>query len=1288
MRMQSRLASLVACLALASAASAFAQGAATTSTISGVVVDAAGGVVPGADVTIKHNATGVTQSAISNEQGAYLFPSLPIGTYTLTVTLQGFKTFVANDIVLTAGSPASVRALLEVGGLEEQVLVSSRSEIVQTQATVVSSTINAQQILKLPNTSRAALDFVTSLPGVTTAAGNRQSQINGLPRGVINITLDGVNVQDNTLRSTDGFFAIVNPRLDAVEEVTVTTATQEASAGQGAVQIKFVTRSGGNDFTGSLYHYFRSDKLNANTWFNNRNGLPKTPLKQNQIGGRAGGPIMIPGLFDGRNKAFFFFNYEEFRQPGAVTRDRNILNPLAQLGVFSYIPTGGSRQTVNLLALATANGQTSTPDPTVAALLRDIRSSTSAGSVQPLDDNLERFSYIQPFESVIRYPTTRVDYNITDKHRFSNAFNYQRFNTNPDTLNNRDPRFPGFPATASQTSERYSVSNSLRSTLTSNAVNDVLVAWSGAPVQFFKELNSNMWGGTSVADQGGYRILFPTTAGMNPTDASNAATPSSRNASTLLLEDTFTWLRGKHSLSMGGSWTQYDLWLKNQQLVPNVSLGATGGGLPNLVTGDPAQAMFGQANFPGASQAQLNQAQALYAIITGRVTQIGAEGRLGEDTGQYQYLGQSTQRARMREAGFFVQDSWRIRPDLTINAGLRYELQFPFTPRNNSYSTATVESFCGRSGTNPDTFCNLFQAGHMPGVPTTFINFGEGTPAYDTDYDNWAPSVGVAWTVKGSSGLGGMLFGRNDGDSVLRAGFTRAFSREGMANFSNQFGANPGITIDATRNQSLGNFGGVPLLFRNGNLAAPPIPLEPNYPLTDVVTADVNLMDPGLQVPYADSWTVGWQRAIGRNMAVEARYVGTRARDLWETINFNEINIFDNGFIQEFRAAQANLRANVANGVANQGFAYRGPGTGTVPLPIMFAYFQGAGDPNNSAAYTSSNFKTNNTYLTPLATFNPDPFTFAENLYSNATQRTNAANSGRIPANFFLSNPDLLAGGDLTTNIGRSNYHALQLEVRRRLAQGLQFNANYAFGHQVVHSWQTHRRDIFMVRDAGNPGDITHVFKVSALYDLPFGQGRRFGGNVSGFVNRLIGDWSLSVVGRVQSGQLVDLGNVRLVGMTEDDVRGFFKIRFEDAAEKIWMLPQDVIDNTIRAFNVSATSATGYGSGGPPTGRYFAPANGPDCIEIDDGADYGDCGVRSLVVSGPMFKNFDVSIAKRVPVVGRTNLEFRFEMLNAFNNANFAPVGGIGSVLNDYEVDGLIGNNLSRVIQIVTRFNW
>jgi hypothetical protein len=1276
---------LVVCAALATPVPAAAQGGAS-STLSGVVVDTAGGVVPGADVQIKHNATGVTETAVTNAQGAFSFPGLNIGTYTVTVTLQGFKTFIANDVVLTAGAPASVRAVLEVGGLEEQIVVSSTSEIVQTQASTITSTINTNQINKLPITSRSAMDFVTLLPGVTTAGGNRQSQINGLPRGAINITLDGVNIQDNTLRSTDGFFSIVSPRLDAIEEVTVTTAAQGADSAQGAVQIKFVTRSGTNDFSGSGYHYFRSDKLNANTWFNNRNGVDKTPLKQNQYGVRAGGPIVIPGLVDGRNKAFFFVNYEEFRQPGGVTRNRTILNPEAAQGIYTYTTSGGAVQSVNLLALAAANGQTATADPIVAKLLADIRSAVSGGSISTIDPNLQRFSFNVQTESLRRFPTGRIDYNLTDKHRFSSAVNYNYFTDFPDTLNSREASFPGFPVAAGQSSERLGFSNSLRSTLGADLVNEGRVGYSGAPVEFFKELNPGMYTG-SLANQDGYHLIFGANnfqIGSALTNPGAAPSPQSRNATSLLIEDTLTWLKGRHSLSMGGSWTQYDLWMKNSGLVPQIGFG--------IVSGDPAQGMFTSANFPGASATNLSAAQNLYALLSGRVSQISGDARINEATNEYEFMGVGTQRARMREAGLFLQDSWRLRPNFTLNLGLRYELQFPFTPRNDSYSTATFESFCGLSGTNSQTVCNLFQPGLMPGRRPEFINFPKGTPAYETDYDNWAPSAGFAWTFRGGTGLLGRIFGRDDADSVLRGGFTRAYSREGMSAFSGQFNANPGVVIgDPTRNNNLGNLNndglGLPVLFRESSRLGPaPFPKTPQYPLTDVITGDINLMDPNLQVPYADSWTIGLQRELGANMAVEVRYVGTRSRDNWQTLNYNEINIFENGFIDEFRKAQANLQANVAAGLASQGFRYRGPGTGTAPLPIIFAHFQGSGDPNNAGAYTSSLF-TNNTFLTPLARFDPNPFSFANNLYNNASRRANAAAAG-LPANFFLANPDLQGGADLTTNVGKSDFHGLQIELRRRFAQGLQFQTSYAFNNMKVHAWETHRRSIFMVRDTGTPGDITHVFKLNAVYDLPFGQGRRFGGNVNGVVDRIIGGWSLSLVSRIQSGRLVDLGNVRLVGMSVDDVQDMFKLRFDHSGKKIWMLPQDVIDNTIKAFSVSATSPTGYGAQGPPSGRYFAPANGPDCIEVDNGADYGECGVRSLVVAGPLFQEHDITIAKRVNLVGRTNFEFRFELLNVFNHANFVPVGGIGADIDDYEVTGLHGQNSGRVAQIVWRLNW
>ena len=186
----------------------------------------------------------------------------------MTVALSGFKTVVINDVRLLAATPGSVRAALEVGSLTDTVEVRGGTELVQTQSSTVSSTITTEQITNLPLVSRNALNFVVFLPGVETSAGPRGSTISGLPQNAISVTYDGVNVNNN-FQSTDGFFSMVTPRLDAVEEVTVTGATPTADqAALGAVQVAFVTRSGTNNFDGSLYHYFRHPDLNSNYYFN------------------------------------------------------------------------------------------------------------------------------------------------------------------------------------------------------------------------------------------------------------------------------------------------------------------------------------------------------------------------------------------------------------------------------------------------------------------------------------------------------------------------------------------------------------------------------------------------------------------------------------------------------------------------------------------------------------------------------------------------------------------------------------------------------------------------------------------------------------------------------------------------------------------------------------------------------------------------------------------------------------------------------------------------------------
>lgn len=413
----------VAAVVIATSTAAWAQGTSTTS-ITGIVQDAQGGAVPGATVVIKNNGTNAVINTVSNEQGTFTANSIDPGTYTVTVSLMGFKTAVLNDVVVTAQVPANVRARLEVGGLEEMVVVTGASEIVQTTASAVSTTLNLTQISNLPLTSRNALDFITFLPGVNTPGGNRDSTVNGLPQSAINLTVDGMSVQDNHLKTGDGFFARMSPRLDAVESVTVTTAANGADAsGQGAVQVRFTTRSGTNTFSGSAYHYFRHHSLNTNTWFNIRDNIAKAELVQNQPGIRLGGPIVIPGLFNGRNKAFFFGNWEELRQPSDVTRTRTILNPRAEQGWFRYNVTSGGVTTVREVNVLTLAG--GSIDPRIGKILSDIRTAvgTTGTITDQADPRLQSYTFNVATQAHNIYPTVKIDYNLNDAHRLTGSFN-------------------------------------------------------------------------------------------------------------------------------------------------------------------------------------------------------------------------------------------------------------------------------------------------------------------------------------------------------------------------------------------------------------------------------------------------------------------------------------------------------------------------------------------------------------------------------------------------------------------------------------------------------------------------------------------------------------------------------------------------------------------------------------------------------------------------------------------------------------------------------------------------
>ncbi|MBA3641237.1 MAG: hypothetical protein H0W53_18595, partial [Acidobacteria bacterium] len=547
----------------------------------------------------------------------------------------------------------------------------------------------------------------------------------------------------------------------------------------------------------------------------------------------------------------------------------------------------------------------------------------------------------------------------------------------------------------------------------------------------------------------------------------------------------------------------------------------------------------------------------------------------------------------------------------------------------------------------------------------------------------------------------------------FRGGWSKAYERQGMSVFTGTYGANPGSTLSLTRSESTGlvNPGESwpVLLSQKDRLSPASFPESPTYPIAVRANrADsLSAFAPDIQIGHAETWSVGFQRAITRDMAVDIRYLGTRGRNQWSTLNYNARQIEGNGFIEEFRLAVQNLQANNQSGVASRtgSIAYFGPGTGTNPLPIYLAYLNGlpASQAGNPAVYTGGSATWSSSAVTQdLVHVWPAPFSSVVDLDGNLTRRNNAIRAG-LPANFFVLNPDVNANGfpdtrtvNVTDSGAFSDYHALQIDLRRRLSRGLSASANYQYAIERGSAFDGFRYGRVMVQG----GNLRHAIKTQWDWTLPVGRGQRFGANLNPFVDAVLGGWSLNGVGRIQA-SVVNFGNVRMVGMTRDELQNLYKhqIRINPAngLETVYMLPDDVILNTRRAYSIDPSSVTGYSALSVPEGRYFAPPDFGDCIQLRP----GDCAPRTLLIRAPWFTRFDVGVTKKFPIRGATNIEVRLDVLNVFDNINFDNAGASNSTAtragsgagifqttgfyddpsNTYDPGGRLG-------QIMFRFNW
>jgi carboxypeptidase family protein len=1247
-------------LALIVSPRAFAQHG-SEGTVAVTVQDPSGSLVQGAVLELRDLQTNAAMKAETGNNGTHTFVNLALGSYRLSVSKPGFKTQNFDSVIVQAAKTTEIGATLTVGAVTETVEVTtSEAPLVETTTNAIGTNIDLKQIENLPIQGRDLSQLSQLVPGYT-------GTWDGLPAIAQGNNIDGVIGSSSRMKFSGNAAPAVQPRLEDMEEMTVQTEqlNLDQGYGQSNMQVNFVTRRGTNRFHGRVFDDFRNAALNANSWTNDAltaldpsNPQKKNPIKLNDFGGSFGGPII-------KNKLFFFGTFAESRQPGTAAALNYVLTPAAQAGNFTY----GSNN-VNLFTLAqnynasnpAANLPTTisqgTPSST-QSVLAAVNKSLQYGTVSPYSDpNLNQLNWQVSNPVVYYYPAIRVDYDAMQNMRFNVAWNMTKTSQAGFSV----PDFPGpdwSKTGAGYVNKNYTAAFGFEWTLSPTLVNSFhggflynaeinnnnaqaldisnpQLGWnySGIPQPF----NTQMSGTIFYTATGDYYPIF--------------------NAS-----DTMTWQHKAHTMNFGFSW-----W-REQDHYYNGALGFPGinFGLPN---GDPAVNAFTASSLPGANSDQITEARQLYAILAGRISSVSGSYAFNSTQNNYcQCLGAYNLDEVERAWGLFFQDSYRLKPTFTLNYGLRWDFTGADHDLTKLYHSADVSSIWGPSGVG-----NLFKPGTLTGTmnPTLTAN--------PSPYNSWnvspQPAIGFAWNPHKSEGFLGQLLGGDK--TVLRGGISlRKFTEpqqylwnqaSDYASFYYQtFALNPigagapgGFTPGALSitDYGTGNWPGYALSPKTY------LPSEPISDFTFLGGPGLNGVDPHLKQPYTESWNVGIQRQFGDTKALEIRYIGSRSLHQWIPMATDEINIFENGFVKQFKAAQQNLAINQTHGItsfANNGFA------GQQATPIFDAAFAGeaaGGTGVPLSDYAAGNFITNLTTGQAGAMANTlaggaGTAPYICNLVGSgfapcANLGFSGAGAG-YPINFFQTNPFAQGTGfgypSIMEAAAYSNYNGLQVDFRERTWHGMQFDANYTWSHTLgigsQNNWQG-QGALFTLRDmrlSYGPSlfDIRHSIHINGTYDLPFGRGRQFA-NSNGIVDKVIGGWTVGTIFTYQTGSPFLLGGntltfndfadggVELHGVTPSQLQSAVGVyRIPDSAQVAFINP--------KYFAVSS----GPGTGGGANPAYITANTTP-----------GTIGQR-VWLYGPHYWNDDLSLGKRFPIRESMSFLFQAEMLNAFNHPNFGP---------------------------------
>lgn len=1225
-----------------------AWGQTTVGTVTVSVLDASGAVVPDADLVLTNVSTGVVTNGKTTRAGTYSFAGMPIGTYTLVVSKNGFASQEFDTVIAEANRVTDLKATLKVGVAVQTVKVNGAvTPLLETTSDAISTTIDMKQIEDLPLGGRDVSSLATFTPGYAMSpsvnGGYGSSTWNGLPVIAQGNNMNGVVSSSARMKFNGNAFPNVEARLEDIQEMTVDTGQLNVSEGYGqaAMQSTFVSKNGTNKYHGGVYEDFRNAALNANSWTNNAEGLPRNPLILNDFGGDVGGPIL-------KNKLFFFGSFAMSKQPGGLTATDAVLTPAAQKGIL----TESTGQQVNLFSqVAQPNGLPTTINPIIASEISSINSAVAgAKETATSDPNYNQVAWFVPSPTTYYFPAVRVDYNVTPKLRVNVNWNVTRGNQ------------PGSEAAPFPGSTYSSLGGSTR---WNNYTAGLGIDWTISPTilnQFRGGyLYDANWYGAGVGTQ--YltqQRVFWAIAPSQYDEMSGQTFPNlpvTTYYPVFNFSDNLTWQHSAHNFNFGVDWwrEQDHYWNPPDGIVSN----STG-----LVTGDPALNDF-ESYFSSAAQQDRSDAENLYATLVGRISAVNPGGGSGFPlnlaTGQYfTHVGEYPLDELMKTWGWYFHDSWHVKPTLTLNYGLRWDFTGDNHDLTGAYHSPDNAGIWGPSGIG-----NIFNPGVLKGtMDPTYV-------AREHVYNPWnvspQPELGLAWNPR-SSWLGKL----GDGNTVIQAGFMiRRFTEpqqyywDAASNYG--FAYYRYFSLSPAVGGGTGTF--TPGSLSLGDTLPPFFYSLPQYETTVPESTQtwfgngLSGIDQNIGQPYVQQWNFGIQRQLGHDNVISARYIGSHTVHEWILENPNEANIFNNGFLSQFKAAQQNLGIYTAANpgcvsAGNCSFADNGL-AGQVPLPIFQAAF--AGEASGGAGipfidYANSQF-TN--YLLQgqagamagtLDSIHGNAPYFCNLVGSSfspcATQLGYTGAGAGYPINFFQANP-YMSGNQILymTDAGYGFYNALQLEFRQNPWHGMEFDANYTWGHALGiepnGQWQGFS-NFYSLRDTRsaygpNPYDVRQVVHVAGTYDLPFGGGRSFL-NSSNLLDKFVGGWNIGTILTFQTGSPFGINGGY---QTFND--------YADGGVIMHNVTTSQLQSAIGTYDVPGAAFKDginpqYLLNGAANPQYLTPNTTP-----------GTFG-QHIWLYGPHFFNDDLALTKSTHIRENVAFVLQAEFLNAFNHPNW----GIG----------------------------